>query len=328
MLKQYYSNNRCPGLYFVLSAFVGMLCLTTPVLAEKLNVVTTVAPLTNIVKSVGGTRIALRGLIPEGTDSHTFEPRPSDVSIIANADLIILNGLDLETPTEKLIKANGKRGVAVLKLGDSTITRDEWIFDSSFPKAEGNPNPHLWMNVPYAIRYVELVRDTLIRMDPENKDSYSQNGEVYLSQLKVLDNKIEESIKTIAAQNRKLLTYHDSWAYFARRYGMKIIGVIQPSSFSEPSAREVAEIIDQLKEEKVPAIFGSEVFPSKVLEQIAREAGVKYVDTLRDDDLPGPIGSPEHTYVGMMLEDVKIMVTSLGGNADSLKGLEPVILSN
>jgi ABC-type Zn uptake system ZnuABC Zn-binding protein ZnuA len=131
------------------------------------------------------------------------------------------------------------------------------------------------------------------------------------------------AVKTVPEQNRRLLTYHDSWPYFAKRYGMIVIGAIQPADFAEPSAKEVADIVDQIKKEKVPAIFGSEEFPSKVLEQIARETTVKYIDTLRDDDLPGALEAPEHTYVGMMLEDMKIMLEALGGNVEALKGIEP-----
>jgi ABC-type Zn uptake system ZnuABC Zn-binding protein ZnuA len=104
---------------------------------------------------------------------------------------------------------------------------------------------------------------------------------------------------------------------------MTVIGAIEPASFSEPSPREVTRVIRQLKQEKVPAIFGSEVFPSKVLNQIGREAGVKFVDTLRDDDLPGIPGSPEHSYIGMMLEDVRTMVTALGGRTEALQGIDP-----
>jgi ABC-type Zn uptake system ZnuABC Zn-binding protein ZnuA len=216
----------------------------------------------------------------------------------------------------------------VLKLGDNTITEKDWIFDFSFPKEQGDPNPHLWLNVPYTMKYVELIRDKLIALDPENKDFFAKNAEVYLEKLKQLDKEIEAAVQTIPPQNRKLLTYHDSWAYFARRYGMTVIGAIQPASFSEPSPQEVAKLIDQIKKEKVPAIFGSEVFPSKVLDQIGREAGVKYIDTLRDDDLPGPVGSPEHTYIGMMIEDVRTMVTSLGGDPKGLEKIDPADLNN
>ena len=128
---------------------------------------------------------------------------------------------------------------------------------------------------------------------------------------------------TVPPENRRLLTYHDSWPYFAKRYGFTVIGAVQPSSFSEPSPREVARLIDQLRRARVPAVFGSEVFPSPVLAQIAREAGTVFIDTLRDDDLPGEPGDPVHSYTGMMLENIRTIVTALGGSVDALKTVDP-----
>jgi len=122
---------------------------------------------------------------------------------------------------------------------------------------------------------------------------------------------------------RKLLTYHDSWAYWARHYGWQVTGAVQPSDFKEPSAQEVAALIKQIKQEKVRAVFGSEVFPSKVLEQIAKEGNAKFIDKLRDDEPPGAKDSVQHTYVGMLLEDMRIMLPALGGNADALSGIKP-----
>jgi manganese/iron transport system substrate-binding protein len=291
--------------------------------SPKLSVVTTVAPLTNIVLNVGGDRIDLHGLIPEGTDSHTFEPAPSDVKYIARGDLFLMNGLHLETPSERLILANKKKSAKLVKLGDQAVTRKEWIFDFSFPESNGNPNPHLWLDVSHAMKYAELTRDVLISADPSNRDYYRQTAEAYLKRLKELDQAIRATISTIPPKNRKLLTYHDSWAYFCARYDCKVIGAVQPSSFSNPSPQEMARLIDQLRAEKVPAVFGSEVFQSKILDQIGREAGVKYVSTLRDDDLPGEPDAPNHTYIGMMLENVETLAKSLGGNADLLKGIDP-----
>jgi ABC-type Zn uptake system ZnuABC Zn-binding protein ZnuA len=290
---------------------------------KPLNVLTTVAPLTNIVKNVGGPHIALHGLIPGGTDSHTFEPTPSDIRYLTEADLIILNGLDLEVPTEKLALANRKPAARIFKLGDQTITPQEYIFDRSFPKSAGHPNPHLWMNPTYAAQYAELVRDALAILDADNAPVYQERARRFTQRLSDLDRAIAAAVQTIPPQHRKLLTYHDSFAYFAPRYGMTVIGAIEPSSFSEPSPRDVARVIHQLKQEKLPAVFGSEVFPSKVLDQIGREAGVQFIATLRDDDLPGTPGSPQHSYIGMMLEDVRTMVTALGGRADALQSIDP-----
>ena len=137
-----------------------------------------------------------------------------------------------------------------------------------------------------------------------------------------MDQAIRTAVATVPEKNRKLLTYHDSWAYFAKQYGMVVIGAVQPSNFSQPSVREVAELIDQLRELGLPAVFGSEVFASDVLEAIASEAGARFIDELADDDLPGKPGDPEHSYLGLMKKNVEVMIPALGGDASSMAGLE------
>jgi ABC-type Zn uptake system ZnuABC Zn-binding protein ZnuA len=290
---------------------------------KKLNVVTTVAPITSIVENIGGDKIQLAGIIPEGINSHTFEPIPSDSKLLSSADLIILNGLDLETPTLNLAQANLKPGAAIYSLGDKTIKEADYIFDFSFPKEQGHPNPHLWLNPEYVMRYATLVRDELIRLDPKNKAVYEQNAVQFLKKLEALDQAIKEAAQTIPQNNRRLLTYHDSWPYFARRYGFQVIGAVQPSDFADPSPREVVRLIEQIRKEKVPAVFGSEVFPSPVLEQIAREAKSRYIDKLRDDELPGKPGDRQHSYIGMTIENMTIMFEALGGSAELLKKVDP-----
>ena len=281
------------------------------------------APITSIVENVAGEKIRLTGIIPEGINSHTFEPVPSDVKILAAADLLIVNGLDLEIPTLKLARANMKQEAAVLRLGDKTITEKEYIYDFSFPKDHGHPNPHLWLNPEHAMRYAILVRDELIRLDPENRGAYEANSAAFLKKLEALDQAIKEAIKTIPEGNRRLLTYHDSWPYFARRYGFQIIGAVQPSDFSDPSPKEVKRLIDQIRKEKIPAVFGSEVFPSPVLEQIAREGKSRYINKLRDDELPGKPGEAQHSYIGMMIENLSTMFEALGGSAEALRKVDP-----
>lgn len=300
----------------------GKSALSVPEI-KRINVVTTVAPITSMVENIGGDKIRLTGIVPEGINSHTFEPVPSDVKILAEADLLIVNGLELEEPTLKLSKANMKQGSALLRLGDKTITEKEYIYDSSFPKSHGHPNPHLWLNPRHALSYAALIRNELARIDPDNKAAYEQNAAAYIKKLEALDQAVDEAVKTIPENNRRLLTYHDSWPYFARRYGFQIIGAVQPSDFADPSPREVKRLIDQIRKEKVPAVFGSEVFPSPVLEQIAKEGKTRYIDKLRDDELPGKPGEAQHSYIGMMIENLTIMFETLGGSAEALDKVDP-----
>ena len=290
---------------------------------KKLLVVTTVAPLTNIVSNIAGDRVDVKGIIPEGTDSHTFEPRPSDTDILSKANLILMNGLNLESPTEKLANATTPKDTKIFEMGDNTIPQDQWMFDFSFPKEKGDPNPHLWVNPKYAEAYAKLAAQQLTALDPAGKDYYATNLKNYLQRLEALDKVTREVVASIPPENRKLLTYHDSWAYWAREYGFQVIGAIQPSDFKEPSAQDVAKLIDQVKKAKVPTIFGSEVYPSKVEEQIAREANVKTANTA-DDELPGEGGSAnaienkvaQHTYIGMMANNLRIIASGLGGKPE------------
>jgi ABC-type Zn uptake system ZnuABC Zn-binding protein ZnuA len=295
-------------------------------MVDKLNVVTSVAPITNIVQNIGGNKINLIGLVPEGINSHTFEMIPSDIIKINDADLIILDGLNLEADIEQTaenIICKNPNNIELLKLGDNTISKGNWIFDFSFPKDKGDPNPHLWLNVEYAIKFANLTRDKLIEMDPSNSQYYIENSNKYTKLLKQLDEGIKKSVETIPVENRKLLTYHDSWAYFAPRYGMEVIGAIQASDFSDPSPKDIADLINQVRIEQIPAIFASEVFPTNIIDQIAKEGNVTIVETLSDDDLPGNTGDNNHSYVGMMVENMKNMILPLGGNIDALKDINP-----
>ncbi|HJN91981.1 MAG TPA: metal ABC transporter substrate-binding protein [Dehalococcoidia bacterium] len=288
----------------------------------RLRVVTTVAPLRSIIENIGGDRIALTALVPEGTNSHTFEPPPSVARELAEANLVIINGLNLELPTLELARTTAPEGVPVVLLADEAITPNQYVFDFSFPEEDGNPNPHLWTAPNLAIAYAEIVADALSDVDPDGGPYYAANLLAFKTRLTAMDDRFFAVLATIPESNRKLLTYHDSFPFFASRYGLEIIGAIQPSDFSEPSPREIAGLVRQLRDAAVPAIFGSEVFPSEVLDIIAVEAGAVQVSSLRDDDLPGDPGDPENTFVAMMVENVRTMATVLGGDAAAMDGFD------
>lgn len=286
---------------------------------EKLSIVTTVSPITNIVKNIGGTHVHVTGIVPDGTDSHTFEPIPSDIKTLQAADIIIVNGLDLELPTLKLAEKVKKTKTPILQLGNRALQEKDWQYDFSFPREHGHPNPHLWLNIQLVMRYAEIIKENLVTLDPANKSGYQENATRYLAKLQKLDQAIFKCVETIPENYRKLVTYHDSFAYFAPRYGMTVIAAVQPADFSEPGPQEVINIIRQIKDTGVPAIFGSEVFPSKVMEQIAREAKVKFIDQLSDDELPAP---PHHSFIGMMANNVTIMTEALGGNSTCMRDID------
>lgn len=288
-----------------------------------LSIATTVAPITSIVANIAGnTDSTIVGIVPEGTNSHTFEPKPSDAVVLEQADVIFINGLVLEEPTKDLALANLKDGAMICELGTAILPESDYIYDFSFPLEGGKPNPHLWTNPPMAKAYAQVVRDVLSRRDPDNAVTYATNFDAFAAKVDALDVAMTSAVATIPAVQRKLVTYHDAYAYFAKHYGFTVIGALQPSSFDEPTPKEIAGLIDQITAEGVTAIFGSEVFPSPVLEQIGAETGVRYVDVLRDDDLIGAPGDPEHSWLGLMRFNFATMVDALGGDSSVLKTVD------
>ena len=258
---------------------------------SRLIVATTAAPLTSIVSAMGG-------------------------------DLIFINGLALEDPTKELAVSNRKTNAEIIRLGNRVLPEDRWIFDISFPREGGKPNPHLWTNPPMVKQDADVVRNELSLRDLAHATSYHENTVRFAAAVDALDTAMRTSFATLTIDRRKLVTSHDADAYFALEYGWTVIGAIQPSDFDEPSPKDVAELIDQVRTEQVPAISGSEVLPSPVLEQIAREAGVRYVDTLRDDDLPGSPGDADHSLLALLRLDYVTIVHALGGDASALRALD------
>lgn len=309
----------------VVGMLVGLSACATPGVepsGDVVRVVTTVSPITNIVQNVGGDRIFVTGIVPEGANSHTFDPSPSDARALAEADIVFMNGLNLEEPTRVLAEANVRPGVPIVALAESALTPDEYVFDFSFPRSGGEPNPHVWTSPLRAKRFVTAVRDRLAGLRPADEATFRANADRFLARLDALDAAARAVSATVPEANRKLLTYHDSFPYFARDYGWTIIGAIQPVDFGEPTPREVKALIDQVKRLDVPAIFGSEVFSSPVLERIADATGARYVDELRDDDLPGDQGDPAHSYIGLMVFDFRTFMGALGGDTAALDALD------
>ncbi len=288
----------------------------------QLQIVSTVAPITSIVSNIVGDRAVVTGVVPEGTNSHTFEPPPQIAAVMERADVVFVNGLQLEEPTFELAEANAPDDAVIVKLGDEVLPESDYIYDFSFPKEEGKPNPHLWTDPTYAAEYALVIKDAMVKADPDNADYYTANHEAFVGKATQLSEALKADQATIPAGGKQLLTYHDAYAYFAKTYDWEVVGAVQPSNFEDPQPQEVARIIDQIRERKVPVIFGSEVFPSKVLEQIAKETGARYEDTLRDDDLPGEPGAAEHSWLGLMRFDYVTMIEGLGGTATRLKALD------
>lgn len=284
----------------------------------ELRVVTTVAPITSIASAVAGDRATIEGLVPEGTNSHTFEPPPSAAKALAKADVILINGLKLEDPTLDLAEQNKQDKTPIVEIGTEVLPQEEYLYDFSFPESEGKPNPHLWTDPTWAIKYAAQIRDTLTKADPDGEDTYAANYAKFEAQATDLSEALKQDQATIPNGRKVLLTYHDAYAYFAKTYGWTVIGAIQPKDFGDPSLKEITKLISQVKAEQVPAIFGSEVFPSDALAEIGKATGASYTDTLRDDDLPAEPGADEHSWAGLMRSNYVTMIEALGGKAPRL----------
>jgi len=285
-------------------------------------VVTSVSPITNIVSNLAGPDARVVGVVPEGENAHEFDPPPRVAGLLSEARLVFVNGLHLETGLERLAaKTKGSRR-EIVRLGDLTIAPEERIFDFSFPASKADPNPHAWTNPPHVKKYAKVAAAKLAEMDPSNRQGYERRLAAFESRVDELDAAIRTAGQSLPPQERTLLTYHDSFPYFARDYGWTVVGAVQPSDFSEPSPRELGELVKQVRERRVKAIFGSEVFPSPVLERIARETGARYVDALRDDDLPGRPGDPEHSWFGLMRFNLVTIIQALGGDASALRSAD------
>lgn len=289
--------------------------------SDGLIVATTVSPLTNIVSVVGGDAVTVEGIVPEGTNSHTFEPEPSAAALLSKADIVFVNGLKLEDPTIELAQANLKEGAEIVEIGTRVLPESEYLYDFSFPEEEGKPNPHLWTDPSYVIAYADLVREVLSERDPDNAATFTANFDAFVVEVDKLEAALLADQESLSPDQRKLVTYHDAYAYFAKNYGWTVVGAIQPDNFDDPTPAEVANLIEQIKAEGVTVIFGSEVFPSAVLEAIGNEAGVRYEDSLRDDDLPGAPGEAEHNLLSLLRYNYRTMITGLGGTTVALDAL-------
>ena len=289
---------------------------------DSILVATTVSPITSIVSRVGGDCVDVRGIVPEGTNSHTFEPAPSVAALLSDADVVFINGLKLEDPTLAMAEANMADGAELVELGTVALPEEDYIFDFSFPEEDGKPNPHLWTDPTYATIYADIVREVLSERDPECADQMQENFEAFAAQAEELAEAVRLDQQTVPAGGLKLVTYHDAYAYFAENFGWQVVGAVQPSDFADPTPSEVVTLIEQIRTEGVPTIFGSEVFPSNVLEEVGNETGVRYEQSLRDDDLPGAPGEENHSWLGLMQYNFATMIEGLGGDASNVRAVD------
>nr|WP_167351743.1 metal ABC transporter substrate-binding protein [Achromobacter piechaudii] len=297
--------------------------------AEPLKVVASFSILGDIVREVGGKDVSLTTLVGPDGDAHEYEPTPGDAKKLSAAQVLFVNGLDFETWLPKLTKASGFAGKTVVAsqgvtprkfaqaaAGDKHDDHDhEHDHDHDHDHGDGHhhhgdADPHAWQNLANGVIYARNVADGLAAADPARAEAYRQRAAAYITRLQALDTSTKATFAAIAADRRKVVTSHDAFGYFGDAYGVSFIPAMGVSTDAEPSAGEVARIIEQVKRDKVPAVFVENISSPKLVQQIARETGAKVGGTLYSDALSKP-GQPGATYLEMFEWNVRQLAAAL-----------------
>ena len=266
----------------------------------KLDVVATTTVFADIVRHVAGDRATVISIIPAGAGPEDYEPKPDDAIKLANADLIVSNGVGLDDFLDRLIEAAGEGSVPRLVLGEGIPTID----------VDGEPNPHFWLDPSIvASHYVPAISAALTRLDPAGAATYTANASAYVGQIEAMDQANVAKIETIPVANRKLVTFHDAFPYFAKHYGFEVIGVILSNVGQEPTASELAALVDTIRAAHVKAVFSEAQFSPELAHTLAEEAGITTVVTTLYNDTVGP--PPNDTYLTMMEWNVNEIVQAL-----------------
>jgi ABC-type Zn uptake system ZnuABC Zn-binding protein ZnuA len=278
------------------------------------RVATSISVFSDMIRQVGGDRVSVLSLIPPGADAHTYQPGPQDVKKLGDVRAVFINGAGLEESLMGVLENNKPAGAPLVELSAGlrpitfeaesvgSATADD---DHAEDEHEG-ANPHFWLDVQNAKRYVERIRDTLAEVDPEGRAAYAANADSYLKELDDTDAYIKSQIATIPPDQRKLVTFHDAFPYFAQAYGLDLVGFVVRAPGREPSAREIKELGDTIRDQHVKTVFKEPQLSAKVLDRAAADAGVK-VDVLYSDALTKEISS----YVAMMRRNADTVAAGL-----------------
>ncbi len=270
---------------------------------EKLPLVATFSILADFARNVGGGRVNVTALVGPDGDTHVYQPKPADAERLGAARLIIVNGLGLEGWIDRLIKASGaKASVVVATRGLAPQQMRE--------NGRLEADPHAWQSIAFAKLYVKNIEDGLIAADPEGEAVYRSNAGDYLTKLDALEKEVLAEIAKIPPDRRQIITAHDAFGYFGTAYGFRFIAPEGISTETEPSARDIAKIIRQIKAENIPAVFLENVTDPRLMKRIAAETGAKTGGALFSDALSPPDG-PAPTYIDMMRHNVRELSAAL-----------------
>jgi len=280
--------------------FLAVALSVAPLRAQdRLQVVTSFSILGDFVKNIGGDRVEVTNLVGPDGDVHVYAPAPADARKIAKAKLLVINGLGLEGWLPRLLQAAGgnapivtaTNGIAPLKLGSDA-------------------DPHAWQSVANAKKYVSNIRDALVAADPAGAETFRQNADTYRAKLDGLEREVRDAITQIPESRRKVISTHDAFGYFASAYGIQFIAPLGASTESEASARDIANIIAQIKAAKIPAVFLEKISDPRLMRLISDESGARVGGTLYSDSLTDEKGDAP-TYIDMVRHNIRALTSAL-----------------
>jgi zinc/manganese transport system substrate-binding protein len=268
-----------------------------------LRVVASFSLLADMAREVGGDAVQVHALVGADADAHVFAPRPADAQRLAQADLVIVNGLGFEGWIDRLVRAAGYRGPVVVATAGIT------------PRQAGrHADPHAWQSLVHAQRYVENIRAALVQARPAAAPAVNARAADYTRRLAALDASIRERLAAVPAEERRVVTSHDAFGYFAEAYGLRFSAAQGWNTGSEASASDVAQLVRQLKAQRVRALFVENINDPRLIERIAQETGARVGGTLYSDALSAP-GTPAATYLGMMSHNASTLLAALQPSA-------------
>lgn len=270
----------------------------------RFRAVATFSILWDLVRNIGGKSVAATTLVGRNGDVHVYVPTPGDVKMVAVADVVFVNGLGLEGWLDRLVAASGTHARLVIA-SDGVKPRH-----GSGAGDRAGIDPHAWQSVANAKIYAGNIHDALSAVDPAGKDDYDANATIYLGKLDTLDTEIRASIERIPVQRRKIVTTHNAFGYFSDAYGIEFIAPEGLSTDAEPSARSMAKLIEQIRREKIPAVFIENVADPRLMRRIVEETGAKIGGVLYSDALSPPDG-PAATYIDLMRNNVRELTRAL-----------------
>lgn len=314
-----YVKTLCAALALMLA---GVMSATAePPETEHLKVVTSFSILGDMTREVAGGLADVQTLVGPDGDGHSFEPGPADAKALADADVLILNGLGFEPWMIRLAAAAHSKakyvtasyGINPRRMAQEEKPADEGYDEDGYPRPVRNFDPHAWQNLQNGMIYVQNIADGLAAADPGNALTYQANAETYIRELKTLETWVKKEIARVPREKRKVITTHDAFGYLGDAYGIEFLAPVGIGNAAEPGAGSLAALVDQIRKEKIEALFIENMSDPRLMETIARETGAKPGGELYSDAL-SPASGPAPTYAGMFRHNVSVLVSAMGKN--------------